>query len=193
MYPLTLTRLKYVFSFSFLWEKWKQILNNFYVILCSLFLVTFSKLYIIFNFYPLDSYIFQTWITRENRLFSYGYFCRFFFILEDLSFLILKIFIFGTMGNWRGLLPPHFGYLGNFFKKSVGDLIFYYASTYKIREKIFSKELSHLWTIMWPTSNQTLLWFLISTRMWQKWILLIRWNQIEWSVVTLLKQVANLC
>ena len=53
------------------------------------------------------------------------------------QFLILTIFIFGSMENWGTLLLPNFGHLGNTFKKLVDGIIFYYDSTYKIRKKIF--------------------------------------------------------
>ena len=48
------------------------------------------------------------------------------------QFFYFDDFIFGPMGNWEALLTSNFWYLGNIFKKSVGDLIFYYDSTYKI-------------------------------------------------------------
>ena len=60
-------------------------------------------------------------------------------------FLILTIFIFGAMGNWGGggggTFTHKFLALGNIFKKVVGDLIFYYDSTYKFRKKYFQRYL----------------------------------------------------
>ena len=60
-------------------------------------------------------------------------------------------FHFWSFGELRAFLPPKFGHLGNNFKKSVGDLMFYNDSTYKIKKKKkkkISKGLSHLGTIM---------------------------------------------
>ena len=49
-------------------------------------------------------------------------------------------FNFWSFGELRALLPPKFGHLGNNFKKSVGDLIFYDDSTYKIKKKQKTKK-----------------------------------------------------
>ena len=52
--------------------------------------------------------------------------------------IIQQFFDFDDFHFWSyGELGGTFEHLGNIFKKSVGDIIFYYDSTHKIRKNIF--------------------------------------------------------
>ena len=88
----------------------------------------------------------------EWHFFRWVFLC-FFFILEDLfgylvvfwfwrfSFLVLWETGGGEEGGGGGTFTHKFWALGNIFKKLVGDLIFYYDSTYKFRKKYFQRYL----------------------------------------------------